>query len=658
MFLLSSVPIGPFRIALLFAVILMVQKAISKRKVGKYELDYIIRLGTMLGSFTLLLTFTLIQLGMFDIFSILTLFFGMLCLLSMDVSSIRNIYQQLNLKRRSFVIHFLRFLESDSKKEIINKYIDNLSPKKINFVIVMAFLLALTVFISRYLFIENDLYTLSSLWIKNMEIVKGFNSNIWFQNNGYLIGELALINLYAMTTGISEEMAIHTFGLIENFCLGFILYWCLVKVTRSKFIAPIFGVICFAFFYKYLPININLLLEHSSLYLALCFALPAMIYTLNPKLLLQEKTKYFLTMLAIYCAIGFINFFVLLIVLPIFLISTLMVINKSNISNILSSIWAFFLCVVVVLSINAIGCFVNHISFYAFLRSNMIQVNSYAYFPQLILPLEEMLFFYKGLGLVTLFMVVPLFIKDKRKWATTFVFLVFMNAFVLLQHVQFEWLDKDMYYINLAIFMVLLAGITVGLLVHYFKITVPKKTVFRAITLSLVFVGFTLGAYLSNGFFSYDNKKIDKLKTNLLEVYDSLSNDLLPYSYAVVNQDYGHNLSVNEHHFISYSDFLETYTKRDSVYHIYKDDKKFLQENTEYILPNSVFVIVTKSKSKIEAFNLETPELVANQLLKELEFLKGKGRKINVFRDDDYFTVYEIVNKKNSSKLNDLIFNL
>ncbi|MDO6604153.1 hypothetical protein [Arenibacter palladensis] len=491
-----------------------------------------------------------------------------------------------------------------------------------------------------------------------MEIVKGFNSNIWFQNSGNLIGELALINLYAMAAGISEEMAMHSFGLIENFFLGLVLYWGLAKITKSKFIAPILGVICFAFFYKYLPININLLLEHSSLYLALCFALPAMVFTVIPKLLVLEKRRYFLVLLGMFSAIGFINFFVLLVILPLFLLCALVLSEESNRQYVFRSVLSFLLGVGVVIAVNGIGCYLNHMSFYEFLRSNIIQVNSYAYYPQLIVPLEQMLMYYNGIGLIALLMVMPLFLKNRKKWTLGITFLLFLNLFNLIQYLEFDWLDMDLFYMSLSVFVSIVLGTIIGMLVYYFGISIPRSPKKRAITLTFLFFGCTIGAYFSNGYFNYGNKKSDKLKMNLLEVYDTLSSDYLPYSYAIVNQDYGQNLSINEHHFMNYSDFLNTYTKRDSIYQIYKEDKKFLEKNSEYILPNSVFVVITKSNNNFEILELGTPEQVAEEIVIQLEVLKSKGRIINVFRKDDYFTVYEIINKEKSSNLNDLILNL
>ena len=131
------------------------------------------------------------------------------------------------------------------------------------------------------------------LWSKNIGIIKGFSHNIWFANNSSLMGELAMIDFYSKITGLSKQMAVQSFGLVEIFILGLVIYWILTKIAVSNYIAPIIGVLLFALFYEFLPINLNTLLEHNSLYLAFCFVLPAMIFTVIPNLLFISKPQLF-----------------------------------------------------------------------------------------------------------------------------------------------------------------------------------------------------------------------------------------------------------------------------------------------------------------------------------------------------------------------------
>ena len=51
----------------------------------------------------------------------------------------------------------------------------------------------------------------------------------------------------------------------------------------------------------------------------------------------------------------------------------------------------------------------------------------------------------------------------------------------------------------------------------------------------------------------------------------------MPYTYAVVNTTDTQVLSIQKHFFITYNDFNTNYTARDSIYQLYKKDKKTLK---------------------------------------------------------------------------------
>lgn len=659
MFVIDNILIGPFRILLLFAGVLFVHQIVTRQALKTYDLDYLVKRGVFFSSVLLLLMFVLIQLNMYDIFSLLAIFFIVLVFIYLDFKKMNKIPKRIQVKRRRFLLGFFKFMERRvSLKKLIDDNLRLFFAKKINFVLVLTFLVSISTFFSRYLFLKNDLYTLSSLWIKNLETVKSFNANVWFGSNGNLLGELAFINFYSKIAGISQEMAMHSFGLIESFALAAVLYWFVNKLTNDKYIAPMFSVLFFAFFYKFLPININLLLEHNSLYLAMCFALPSMMFTTNPKLLKRNKGKYFRMLCLIYTAIGFINFFVSLVILPIFLLVSLFFFTNKTLPYIGRSILAFVLGTSISFGINWVGCYANNSSFAEFLKSSMIQVDSYTYFPQLIMPLEGLEQLYLGITAATALLILPLFVRHRKKWTSALVILVMVMVFTSLNYLSLTWIDVDLYYQSLSVLIIAVCGIIIGSIVTYLNITVPKKSFYKASVLTFLFLAIVGVSYVTNGFFKYDFTEIDELKTDVLKVYDNLSSNNMPYSYAIVNQRYGQNISTNEHHFINYKDFLEKYSERDSVYQIKKDDKLFLQKNPDYILPESVFIFITRISNSGTQYNLETPVEVSKDILEQIQILEDKGRKVTVFYEDEFLSVYEIVNRKKSSNLNDLIFNL
>lgn len=657
MYLFDSVLLGPLRMLILFFGVLLIHQLITRQAITNYSLDYIVPRLAIYSASVLLLIFVLIQLNMYDMFSLLLILLILLTLIYFESKNPFHIIKGIHAKRKSFLLKFFKFIERDiSFKKLFKNNEHYLYPKKINFVLVSAFALGLTTFISRYIFLKNDLYTLSDLWIKNLDKIKAFNTGSWFQKGLEVHGELAFINFYAKITSTSEEMAMHSFGLIESFGLAIILYWLVKNLVKSQFKAPIIAVLFFAVFYRYLPININLLLEHNPLYFAFCFALPAMLFTVKPRILKSSDKSFFIALLFLYLAISLTSLFIYVIVLPIFFIPALVLNLSKNSKFVLKSILAYFLSFVISFGVYYLASLYTSQSFKEFLITSFLQVNSYTYFPQLIIPLDQLLLIYTIIGWFTAGCLVFLVYKNRRKWMPALVFQLFFNAFILLHKINTIWFDKDLYFQSLAVLLVISFGILVGIVVYFFKITIPKKPMLRGISLSIFFSILLVFSYLTNGFYDYNIKESEVLKADILKVYDELSNDYLPYTYAVVNQAYGQSISTNMHHYITYDDFVTNYVKRDSVYQIVKNDKQVIKDHPEYILPESVFVFLTKKANENSKYDLATSEDILKVLEQQLAQLKKKGRNIELFYQDEYLQIYKIINNEKASKINDLIF--
>ena len=656
---LDNVLLGPLRILLLFIGVLLVHQIVTRQSIKTYNLSYIIRRSMIIGSMIIVLIFVLVQLKMYDIFTLVLLLFGSLIFLYLELGSFKNPLKKLRKKRKKFLLAFFKFMEEEPNfSEQLKKIKKFLLPSKINGTLVIAFSVALSCLISRYLFLKNDLYTLSSLWIQNLEHVKSFNQNIWFSPGFPLLGEHAIINLYAKITGISEEMAVHSFGLLETFGVSLILYWLLVKISHSKFLAPIMAVLFFGFFYKYLPININLLLEHNAIYMAIWIALPAMVFTVLPQLLTLNKRKYFTVLFAAYSALTLISLFVALIIMPIFLVLSLLFFTKKTLPYILRSIGSYLLATVLVLAIHAAACWMLDTSFLTFLKQSMLLVDVYTYFPQLLMSVDELVILYASIGGVTFLGLIPLFINNKEKWTPAMVFVVFSIAVIALKWTHLSWIDIDLYYQMLSVIIIIILGVFCGVINNFFSIPIFQTPKLKAVGIASVFILWIGISYFTNSFTNYNFEEIDELKTDILLMYDDLSTNYLPYSYAVVNQNYGQSISKSEHHFINYDLFTTNYTKRDSVYQTIKEDPELLKKNSNFILPNSVFVFIAKNNPNSTDENFKIKEKTIVQIESQIQILKNRGRKVNVYFEDQFLKVYEIVNKENASKLNDLIFEL
>ncbi len=659
MFYIDNVLIGPFRIFVLFFATMLVHQIVTKQPIKNYDLDYILKRTTIYGSAILLLIFILVQLKMYDVFTLISIFFLLLVGQYLIFGKAISFSKRIDKKRKSFLLGFFKFMENNlSIQNQISKGLNFKLPKKYNVMLIVAFFVSFATLVSRYLFLKNDLYTLSGLWIRNLESVKKFNINNWFSDNITLLGENALISFYSKITGISEEMAVHSFGLLEVFGLSIVLYWILVKITKSKFTAPMVGVMFFAFFYKYMPININFLLEHNPLYIALWFALPAMLYTIIPKLLSTNKKRYFWMLFITYMALSLTNLFVALLIVPLFLLISLILSTKKTRPYVGRSILSYVLATVLIMILHAFVCWVNHTSFLGFLRENMILVDAYAYFPQLIISTDDLILIYLGVGCIAAVLSIFMTIKKRKKWTPMLAFILFFNAVILLKWIPWEWIDMDLYFQALSVFLVLLVGITSGIIVYYFKISIPKKPLTRSISLGVLFLGLIMVSFFTNGSFEFDYLKKDQLKTDILLVYDDLSSNYMPFSYAVVNASYGQNISASEHYFVTYHDFVNGYARRDSIFQSVKENKAFLKNNPSVILPHSVFVFIAKKANNNDLNALVTPQEIVDEVEVQISILKVRGRTVNLYYENEDLKVYEIVNKPNSSKLDKLIFEL
>lgn len=106
---------------------------------------------------------------------------------------------------------------------------------------------------------------------------------------------------------------------------------------------------------------------------------------------------------------------------------------------------------------------------------------------------------------------------------------------------------------------------------------------------------------------------------------------------------------------MNYDFFLDEYERIDSINQKHKKDPTFLIKNPEYSLSKSVLVFVlNEGKDENNIFSIN--KQLKSSLLQEMNVLRGKGRKINLFYQSDILDVYEIVNEPKESKISDLIF--
>ena len=266
-----------------------------------------------------------------------------------------------------------------------------------------------------------------------------------------------------------------------------------------------------------------------------------------------------------------------------------------------------------------------------------------------------MLYFqYSTLGGAVL--VILLIAITRENWRATLTLYLYVNFLILLTKINNQWIDADMVRNSLAVFLPIIFGLNAAIIIRILNFAFRRFERFVPVTAMLLFAGLVYCAVY------YQRQNIDRLSESdptpkqILDAYDKISQTYFPYSYSIVNDPATQVISTNKHFFMNYSYFLEDYPKIDSVYFKNKKDPKFLISHPEFGLTKSVLVFVLNEKNKKESNSLSENKYLASLLYREIDMLRKRGRKVNLFYDSNILKVYEIVNEPGQSKISDLIF--
>ncbi len=654
----TTIALGFFRLSLLVLILFYLNRKFVNYHKPENIFDFIANQWFKYGSLLIILLFSLVQLGIYNLFNTIVIFMAFIVI---DYLGVRLIGKSLafsfsKVKQKTFEL--IKNIElKKSWSFYINTKTGSKTRKKRLWILFLLFVLSFITFFSRYYFTKYDLYALSNLWILELETIIDFDKQQWFYNGVTPVGELALINFYSKISSIPPEIALESIGIIESVLIGILIFWTISKITASKLIAPIVASLFFALCYVLSPINISYILQHKAMFLALSIAIPGMVFYLNPKHFKSNKRNYFLNYIFAFIAIGLIDIFTLIvIVLPFLIIGFLFSRRKFNSDN-FTVIKAFFISSVVLSIIYGAECYSFGYDFEVFLKSSLIAASSYTYFPHLILPYNLLMSYYVliSLGLIVLLLILTYGFKEK--WHESFTFLILFIFLILASNVKNEWLDQEMMKQAIAIFIPIFVGILIAVLL---RITFPiykKVMIIKPYVAALTIIGLSYTAIY------FQQPEFDKLKQSdttarkILDAYENISNVYFPFSYAVVNDYSAHSISTNQHFFINYEDFLEKYLKEDELYFKNIKNEKFLKENPGAVLPKSVIVFVYKKETE-GISSLANSHNFSSEIIKQIDVLRQRGRKITTIYSNDIFTVYEIVNKPNESRINDLIFKI
>ncbi len=655
MLLTSSIISGFLRLGFLLLFLFYLNRRFINTSESNNFLEFLVHQWFKYGSIIGVMLFLTIQLSIYDLLDCLLI---LLTIITIDIIGFRNI------------VNFKIYYKKTSKKNILEllKFIDHkksftgwigLKKKEASrgngyFIFILILIIGIVAFGSRLYFFKYDLYSLSGIWIMDLEKVIDFDSQIWFLNEIAVGGELAFANFYGKITDVSPEIALQSIAILEATLLSILMFWVIRKITPSKSIAPVLAGLSFALAYTLTPINIYFLLQHKPIFLGMAFGLPAMIFLLKPTLLKFKHLNYFFSILLAFITIGLIDLFTLYILFPPFVILA-GIFTKSNSRRFYwIGLSAYVLAALLTLIIYAIICFYFEIDLIMFLHSNLVSVSSYTYIPQLAIPFEQLVNYYQfstwiGMILILVFT----FYSREENWGASFAFLVYFNLIVFLGHVNAPWIDIDLLNQAFSIFMPVIMGILVAVAIRIVRPISERFESFNRLAVGcVVATALFVAVYYQKDTIS-GLTVADTTPKQVLDAYDEIAVTYFPYSYAVVNVNITQSISTNKHFFVSYTDFLDNYLKQDSIYFKNIKNPKFFRKNPQYVIPKSVLLFV---------FNGETPEMygesgnISPQLMKQLEMLRKRGRKIELFYNNRNVKVFEIINVPDESKVSDLIF--
>ncbi len=644
MILSNSTILGFLRFFVMFLFLYLINKKWINKSSSNNFVEFVVLQWFKYGAILGIVIFITVQLNIFDLLNTLFILALLITIELIGIQNLKNPFIYFNSKIKKLLVKRLKNIElsttfkswfSIKKKETadVNHYF-------LYFLIGFAIV---ATFIARFYFLKYDFYLLSNSWNSDLESMFNLDRQYWFYPNNTMVGELAFTNFYAKIFDVSPEIALQSMGVFEAVLLVIILFWLIKKCSDSEYFAPIITALSFAVFLTIIPVNLNFLTQRNPIFLALTFAIPSFYYLINPMELKLKRLSFFLSCLGAFIIIGLIDLFTFCILIPPFVLISIFLSNNNFTARYWIAFGAFLFSILILFGGYYIMCTTFQIDFNDFMRSNVISVNSYTYNPQLIIPIDLLVNYYVifafGCTILILFFIFYL----KENWNVSLAFLLYFLLLTALLKITNTLVDKDLMMQSMAVFFPIVIGISVGVILRL-AVSVTKKTnkIHNYLTAISSFVVL---------YFAIDFQRIALInipKSNdfslqILAVYDKIHSDYFPFSFAVVDKNTTQIISENNHYFINYSEFLDSYLSKDAKYFKNYKNQSYLKKNPQDVLPNSILLFIYNDENK-------------KNILKSLNVLKKRGRTIKLFQANENFKVYEIVNVPNSSKISDLIF--
>lgn len=512
-------------------------------------------------------------------------------------------------------------------------------------------LLLLAVFMALYFF-KYDKYLFSSAWFTTLEKINAKDKMQWFTSAVEVEGQYAFINYLKHVTSSSSEISIYLYGVFQFLVLISIIYWFVYKISESTVIVPLFVCLFYILGFSFLPININYFFQCTSINLAFIIVFPTIYFYLYPKLLHKDNWNLFFTMATAFLAIGLIDIYMLFLVFPLFFVLSFFLYFNKFIKMKLIVIGAYLFSASLTLLLYFYYCHFDPAEFKVFVLSNLISVESDFHNPYLILFFDKLLFYYQLMFLVASVVIMIFAICFNYAWRRRILIMLFCSIIYLLTQFDLYFIDNDLLFRLLLIFLPIQLGILLNTILNFFKILFSTTTftfyyrgLLVLVVVVLIFVNFELKPLQEHK----DNK--NRLNEEVLTVNLNILRYYYNLSYIVVNSDNLYMLSSYNRYFMGYKEFMsKEYLAKDALYAKHRDDDDYLKYNAEVVLSPSIIIYVYEDEYKGEN------EFSKKELLERINVFKNRGRKVRTIHSCQFFTVYEIINKPNLSLISEMVF--
>lgn len=654
---------GPFRLLIIFWLLTVLYFGFTTK--NNKQLKHLVVGHTQVLAVSLVVSFILIQINAFDRFSIFLLIFCVILWKALKFNRTVPILEQLNHKKENLIRSWIRMVETEKypsihlgryfSKNFIKEKIKSFGHQRVLMWCLLGIITSLA-YVSRSYLYDFDRYTLSDLWQQDLMLLKSIDHHEWFSTQNFVLGEYVMIALYKQLTNISWIEALLSFGLIESALMSGIIFWYISKITRTVIFPGVVGSFAFIFLYGFLVLDIGTIAQHKPIFFALLLFLPASAIMLNPTQYSHSPKNIFKKLFWLFIGISLCSIFVPLIIIPSFIVGTFLWFPRAKRKFLVAAVLSFLLATASVMTIYAIATAFYGGSFGVFITSNLYEVSSYTFLPQLLLPYPNFLVLLQIVAAVILISNVILWSYNRTKWFPLLAFHTFFCILLLLSYFENQYFDREMLNqvmaVCLPVFLAttLFTVYTVVVMSIFYKLSL---NIYHKPTLVLVFL-LLLFIFQKN---SLNQVPLgNNFAQGTVQAYLKLEAQYLPYSYAVVNTMQLAPVSSGSHYFITYEAFNQNYLQRDAIYARYKDDQAYLKQHPEQILPNSTFIFLYKV-DKNQATQEDSFSGERKEIQKNLAKLKQRKRTVNLFYSGPHLRVYEVVNEPGGGKITNLLLN-